>query len=83
MDRLLAVEKAKRKVLVTGQLFYDNIHRVNAHAAKASGGQPKRFSLGDVHPITELQVCSTAPCSESVKSQWIKLEEVTIPPDPL
>jgi hypothetical protein len=39
-------------------------------------GQPKRFALWEVHPITEFFVCTQAPCDASVSSQWTKLEDM-------
>jgi len=69
------VEKARRQVLVTGQLFYDNEHRVNADQDDSKQGQPPRFSLFEVHPITVFAVCKSDSCDSRQSDQWETLEE--------
>jgi hypothetical protein len=51
--------REERPVIIRGQLFYDNKHRVNGDAEQ-DNGQPKRFSLWEIHPITEFWVCIRA-----------------------
>jgi hypothetical protein len=58
LKKLLDIQKMKLRVLVQGGLFYDNLHFVNADSKHALGGQPKRFALWEVHPITGFFVCS-------------------------
>jgi hypothetical protein len=72
---LSEVERARRQVLVTGQLFYDNEHRVNADEEDNKQGQPPRFSLFEVHPITAFAVCKSNSCDPRQSSQWETLEE--------
>jgi hypothetical protein len=43
---------AGKQVLVLGGLTYDNEHYVNDNPAQPRHGQPKRFSLWEIHPIT-------------------------------
>lgn len=74
-DKLAKITKSKKKVMVVGTLLYDNLHRVNANPNSVLGGQPKRFSLWEVHPITAFYVCPKSKCSASDVSQWTKLED--------
>jgi|HubBroStandDraft_1064217.scaffolds.fasta_scaffold02679_11 hypothetical protein len=64
VKNLTKAETARRMVRVTGQLFYDNAHKVNPDQDEPLGGQPPRFSLWEVHPIVTFSVCKTsdAPC---------------------
>jgi hypothetical protein len=70
------VKKANQKVMVVGQLFYDSVHRVNKNAKKPIGGQPKRMSLWELHPVSEFYVCTADDCSASSKKGWTKLEDL-------
>ena len=76
LDRLHAVAEQGRQVRVRGGLFYDNEHPVNDDPDNPKGGQPKRFSLWEVHPITEFLVCKTAKkaCDRGDESLWQKIE---------
>jgi hypothetical protein len=64
----------KRRILVRGGLFYDSIHIVNTN--KAPGGQPKRFTLWEIHPITAVLVCTLSDnsCDPANASQWAPLK---------
>ncbi|MCU1230564.1 MAG: hypothetical protein JWO97_3448 [Acidobacteria bacterium] len=70
------VTKAKQRVRITGQLFYDNAHRVNGNAKHNLNGQPKRFSLWEIHPISEFEVCAKEPCDPAKSAGWTKLEDL-------
>jgi hypothetical protein len=70
------VAKARQKVMVVGQLFYDSVHRVNKNAKKPVGGQPKRMSLWELHPVTEFYVCTEDDCTAGSKKGWTKLEDL-------
>jgi hypothetical protein len=70
------VAKAEQKVMVVGQLFYDSVHRVNKNAKKPIGGQPKRMSLWELHPVTEFYVCTADDCTAGSKKGWTKLEDL-------
>jgi len=54
---LVKIENARRMVRFVGQLFYDNMHRVNGDEEAPQSGQPPRFSLFEIHPITAVTVC--------------------------
>jgi hypothetical protein len=79
LTKLKDVEAKKRRVMVTGQLFYDNAHRVNKNPQHSLAGEPKRFSLWEVHPIRQFFVCTSAPCNVNDQSQWTKLEDLPEP----
>jgi hypothetical protein len=68
------IENERRKVLMTGQLFYDNMHRVNPNQDESLPGQPPRFSLFEIHPITAIAICPNDQCDPAQPSQWESLE---------
>jgi uncharacterized protein YgiM (DUF1202 family) len=70
---LRKVRDAKAEVLVVGGLTYDNEHLVNDDASHPSGTQPKRFSLWEIHPITEFYVCPAVTCDPANHAEWITL----------
>lgn len=74
-DRLELVQDRHLKVRVRGQLFFDNQHTVNAQEGSTSR-QPRRFSLWEIHPITEFDVCTKATCAAD-GGGWEKLETWT------
>ena len=60
-------------LLIEGGLFYDNLHFANGDANNPIAGQPKRFSLWEIHPITSLKVCRKATvsqCDPDRTSDW-------------
>jgi hypothetical protein len=67
-----SIEKARRMVRFAGQLFYDNMHRVNNDQDEPQGGQPPRFSLFEIHPITAITVCKQP---DTQCTDWETLEE--------
>jgi hypothetical protein len=71
---LTAVRKQGLPVLVVGGLTYDNEHFVNDNPKAPRGGQPKRFSLWEVHPITAFFVCEQPKgCDPAMRTQWTTL----------
>jgi len=77
---LRRIAREGRPVVVRGQLFYDNLHEVNDDPDDVKPSQPKRFSLWEVHPVTEVHVCMTASkkCNTKIvkEPQWKPLEKV-------
>jgi hypothetical protein len=63
-------------VRITGQLFYDNAHFPNSDPSHPIKGQPMRFSLWEIHPISAFEVCKRADnsCDISNDSDWTPLE---------
>jgi len=51
-------------LLIEGALFYDNLHFPNDNPKHPLKGQPKRFSLWEIHPITSVKVCKKATASQ-------------------
>jgi hypothetical protein len=68
------VETLRGKVLlIEGGLFYDNLHFANADAGNPMSGQPKRFSLWEIHPVTSVKVChnlTVSECDPDRASDW-------------
>ncbi|HKR61730.1 MAG TPA: SH3 domain-containing protein [Pyrinomonadaceae bacterium] len=77
IERLKKVKQKALLVMAIGNLFYDNDHVVNSDPSDNLTGQPKRFSLWEIHPITKFFVCQRAnnACAPSVTSHWTKLED--------
>jgi hypothetical protein len=59
-------------LLIEGGLFYDNLHIPNGNAAEPIKGQPKRFSLWEIHPVASVKVCNKADnqCDPDHASDW-------------
>lgn len=68
------VGKLRGKVLlIEGGLFYDNLHFANGDASNPMQGQPKRFSLWEIHPVTSVKVCkkqTVSQCDPDRASDW-------------
>jgi hypothetical protein len=77
LPKLRKVKRQALKVMVVGGLFYDNDHVVNSDPTDDLGGEPKRFSLWEIHPITQFFVCQRAgnSCRPTNVHQWTKLED--------
>jgi hypothetical protein len=76
LAKLKKVQTKKQRVMVTGQLFYDNAHRVNKNPQHDLKGEPKRFALWEIHPIKQFLVCTSGHCSNDDPSQWTKLQDL-------
>jgi hypothetical protein len=72
-----AQRDAERVVLVTGQLFYDNLHHPNGDPDHPRAGQPRRFALWEIHPVSSLKVCTRADgaCDPAKPDGWVPLEQ--------
>lgn len=68
----------ERPVIIRGHLFYDNKHQVNGDSER-DNGQPKRFTLWEIHPVSEFWVCVRADrkCGETLAKpkDWKRLED--------
>jgi hypothetical protein len=68
------IEGLRGKVLlIEGGLFYDNLHFANGDENNPLSGQPKRFSLWEIHPITSVKVCkktTMSQCDPDRGSDW-------------
>lgn len=66
------VEKlAHTPVRVTGHLFFDSSH-VPCSDGQGAPGNPKRFSLWEIHPIYQFEVC-TGNCD--AEGTWVALSD--------
>ena len=76
--KLKGAARGERPVIIRGRLFYDNKHEVNDDS-EHDNGQPKRFSLWEIHPISEFWVCIRADrkCGETLSKpkDWKKLAD--------
>jgi uncharacterized protein YgiM (DUF1202 family) len=75
LANLTQVESGGQLVMVTGGLFYDNLHKVNGDQNNPLRGQPARFALFEVHPITQFVVCTKADnsCNPAAATDWAPL----------
>jgi hypothetical protein len=66
------VELKGKMLLIEGAPFYDNLHFVNSDSHHLLKGQPKRFSLWEIHRITAVKVCKVkaSQCDRDKASQW-------------
>lgn len=67
---LKSVQTKHKQVWIEGNLFYDGKHRVNADSSNPIGGQPKRFTLWEIHPVTKFLVCEQTDCDPADESAW-------------
>lgn len=80
LAKLKNIREQKKRVLVVGALFYDNIHTVNDDSQHPLQGQPRRISLWELHPIAKFFVCMKAAnncnaASTAAGSGWKPLED--------
>jgi hypothetical protein len=75
LSNLTQVESNQQLVMVTGGLFYDNLHKVNGDANNPLRGQPHRFSLWEVHNLTQFMVCTKSDnsCDPAQPGDWAPL----------
>ncbi len=68
------LQKSRNKVMVYGQLFFDNAHLVRDDPDNEEGltSQPKRFTVWEIHPVSRLFECTKAndDCDPRVVSDW-------------
>ncbi|MFI5298320.1 MAG: hypothetical protein ACHREM_09500 [Polyangiales bacterium] len=61
------------QVLIVGPLFYDTKHFVNA-GPTAIPKQPKRFTLWEIHPISQIYTCPGGGCDARRSDGWQRLQ---------
>ncbi len=76
LNKLDALRASQRQVKIVGTLFYDNAHVVNPDAQNPLPSQPRRFSLWEIHPISQFLVCKRVAnnCVLEKSSDWTPLE---------
>jgi hypothetical protein len=66
--------------MVVGQLFYDSKHRVNDDPDNLLRGEPQRFTLFEIHPVTRLLTCKKKKgCDAKKSAEWTVVGEVENP----
>jgi hypothetical protein len=70
-ENVAATKKHKLPVRVTGQLFFDSSHFPCENGS--AGGNPKRVSLWEIHPVYAFEVCPKGNCSSD--ADWIPLDQ--------
>ena len=75
---LASAQENRRLLKIVGSLFYDSQHIVNTGGA---GTQPKRFTVWEIHPVSELFVCTRADngCDPASTQDWTPLGESSAP----
>ena len=70
----MAVKKQGKCLLIRGGLFYDSIHVVNTDPNET--GQPKRFTVWELHPVTAVLVCAKPnnQCDVNTPADWQPLK---------
>jgi hypothetical protein len=81
LTKLADIQAKDLEVRVMGQLLYDSIHVPNDDPNHVVGGQPKRMSLWEVHPITQFLVCTKSDnaCEPAKEGEWTLLEDYPEP----
>lgn len=74
LNWLKQLQAEQKLVRVRGQLFFDNAHYPNTSPTK-EGGQPKRFTVWEVHPVTEFELCDSSTKCQATSSKWVSLEQ--------
>jgi len=80
LDTLDLVREAGRRVLVQGQLMFDNVHKIRRTFEENKNGKPPGVSLWEVHPISEFKVCmrTTNTCHANTPGGWVNLADVNV-----
>lgn len=68
---VMKLANAHTPVRVTGHLFFDSSH-VPCSGGEGAPGNPRRFSLWEIHPIYQLEVC-TGNCDGD--GTWVALSD--------
>jgi len=75
LDKLKKAQSQQLQVKVQGRLFFDSEHSPNTQKTGSAGGNPRRFSLWEIHPISSFFVCPSGSCSGN--SGWKAMEDWT------
>lgn len=72
LAKLRMIARDGRLIMMSGQLFYDNKHLVNNDPDAALPEQPARLSLWELHPVTDIMVCTstTNDCASGDATRW-------------
>jgi len=73
LDKLKKIQAQQLPVKIRGRLFFDSEHQPNTQKTGKAGGNPRRFSLWEIHPIATFFVCQSGNCTKS--TGWKALED--------
>jgi hypothetical protein len=73
LDKLKAIQARQLQVKIQGRLFFDSEHKPNTQRTGKAGGNPRRFSLWEIHPLSSFFVCPSGSCTKS--TGWKALED--------
>ena len=71
LTKLATIQDKQLPVKVRGRLFFDSEHKPNTQQT-GGGGNPRRFSLWEIHPISSFFVCESGSCTSG---GWKALED--------
>lgn len=57
LEKIRRIARETAMFRLTGQLFYDSKHVVNSDPAAEMKDEPRRLSLWEIHPVTNIKVC--------------------------
>jgi hypothetical protein len=72
LDKLKQIQAQQFPVKIQGRLFFDNEHSPNTKKT-STGGNPRRFSLWEIHPLSSFFVCPSGTCTKT--AGWKALED--------
>ncbi len=78
LDKLKKIQAGQLPVKIQGQLFFDSEHKPNTQKTGKAGGNPRRFSLWEIHPLSSFFVCLSGSCAKS--TGWKALQDWTPSP---
>lgn len=72
LDKLTKIQAQQLQVRIRGRLFFDDEHIPITDQADKSGN-PKRFSVWEIHPLSSFEVCLASSCTDA--TGWKALED--------
>ncbi len=71
LTKLKTIQEKQLQVKIQGRLFFDSEHKPNTTGN--AGGNPRRFSIWEIHPLAAFFVCPSGSCSKN--TGWKALED--------
>ena len=72
LDKLKQIQAKQLPVKIRSRLFFDSEHKPNTQKSGNAGGNPRRFSVWEIHPALKFFVCESGSCTKS--ADWKALE---------
>jgi len=70
LDKLKRIQAQQLPVKIQGRLFFDSEHQPNPTGN--AGGNPRRFSVWEIHPLLSFYVCPSGSCTTSAGWKALK-----------